>query len=278
MDGARPVSTQSGPSTRSAARCSSRQLSGSLTSGGTPSSTAAVQLPPKVRQKSSPIRAMASRCRRRTWLSRVRRVPRRVTVFGMILGAVPPWISPKVSTTGSVGLLFRLTRVWSCISSPALRTTGSTHSSGWAPWPPFPVTSRRMLSQLALAIPSRMEMVPRGRSGAQWKPTTASGVPSRNRPWLSMAAAPSKVSSPHWKISSTSPHSSSRRRASSLAQPSRAAAWTSWPQAWHTPGVWEAKGSPVFSRMGRASMSSRRASSFPGCPPRMRTASPVGKP
>ena len=42
------------------------------------------------------------------------------------------------------------------------------------------------------------------------------------------------------------------------AAPSSMAAWVSWPQACITPGVCDAKGRPVSSRIGRASMSARR--------------------
>ena len=49
----------------------------------------------------------------------------------------------------------------------------------------------------------------------------------------------------------------------------------SWPQACMTPGTWDWRRFPAHSCTGRASMSARMATRFPGPFPRMRATSPV---
>ena len=86
--------------------------------------------------------------------------------------------------------------------------------------------------------------------------TGASGTTSSS-PSSSMYRAPWKPSSPGCTMNTTWPASSSRRSASSRAAPTSIATWVSCPQACMTPGTSEAKGSPVSSCTGRASMSPR---------------------
>ena len=50
----------------------------------------------------------------------------------------------------------------------------------------------------------------------------------------------------------------------------------SWPQACMTPSFWLAKGRPVSSLTGRASMSARMATHLPGLAPLMMATAPVG--
>ena len=70
-----------------------------------------------------------------------------------------------------------------------------------------------------------------------------------------------------WNTRRTSPESSSFTSLRILAVPSSMAMWLSWPQACILPSLWEAKGRPVSSLTGRASISARSATVLPGLPP-----------
>jgi hypothetical protein len=80
--------------------------------------------------------------------------------------------------------------------------------------------------------------------------------------------APGPSSSACWKMKRFSPVCSSRRRCCSLKAASIIAVCPSWPHACMTPGFLDAKGRPVSSSMGSASMSARSASVLPGRPVR----------
>ena len=92
-------------------------------------------------------------------------------------------------------------------------------------------------------------------------------------------APPGGTSSACWKTKRTSPASSSRRPASSCAAPSNMAVRPSCPHACMTPGRVEAYGRSFSSRIGSASMSARRTTTFPGRDPcsRATTAVPAGR-
>ncbi len=78
-----------------------------------------------------------------------------------------------------------------------------------------------------------------------------------------MVAAPVTSSSAGWNTATTVPDHAARVAASSAAAPSRQVTWTSWPQAWATPSIRLAYGSPVVSCTGRASMSARNSTVGP---------------
>ncbi len=110
-------------------------------------------------------------------------------------------------------------------------------------------------------------------SGTLWKPSAMS-KPSA-APSAIMAAAPDSVSSAGWNTSTTRPASSGAASRNTSATPSRVAVWMSWPQACILPSASLAKGRPVRSWMGSASMSARMASVGPDLPPSMVPSTPV---
>ena len=103
-------------------------------------------------------------------------------------------------------------------------------------------------------------MVPVGKSGATCWANMASTWGSSRAPSAIIFFAPQSAasSSAGWNTSLTLPAKLSRMSMRTWAAPSSMAAWVSWPQACITPGVCDAKGRPVSSLMGRASMSARR--------------------
>ena len=90
-----------------------------------------------------------------------------------------------------------------------------------------------------------------------------------------IAAAPSSSSSAGWNTSATRPARNGASSWRTAAAPSRVAVWMSCPQACILPGTVEAKGRPVSSPIGSASMSARMASVGPGRPPSMVPTIPV---
>ena len=82
-----------------------------------------------------------------------------------------------------------------------------------------------------------------------------------------MSRAPCGPSSPGWNMSRTRPASSSRRSTRRRAAPRSIATCVSCPQACITPGISDAKSSPVSSVSGSASMSPRRRIVGPGRAP-----------
>ena len=78
-----------------------------------------------------------------------------------------------------------------------------------------------------------------------------------------MRSAPPVPSSAGWKNIFTIPVSSDSISLSRIAAPSAAAVWMSCPQACITPLFLEAKGSPVSSVSGSASVSARSATVLP---------------
>ncbi len=103
-------------------------------------------------------------------------------------------------------------------------------------------------------------------------PSTGGSV--RSRPSSIILRAPA-ISSLGWKTSRTVPEKQSFREERIFAAVSRIAMWASWPQACIIPRFREAKGSPVCSSRGRASMSARRRRVFPPPVPRIRAVTPV---
>ena len=89
-------------------------------------------------------------------------------------------------------------------------------------------------------------------------------------------APPGKTSSPGWKISLIVPSNWSLIWFKIAAAPSTELVCTSCPQACITPTFLEAKSSPVFSVIGRASISPRMAKTFlDGLTPSMCATIPV---
>ena len=91
-----------------------------------------------------------------------------------------------------------------------------------------------------------------------------------------MSRAPSNVSSAGWNMKRTVPFSDASSCLSSLAALSSMAAWKSCPQACALSPVGQAKGSPLISGMGSASMSARSSSTGLPLPTSARTPCPHG--
>ena len=145
---------------------------------------------------------------------------------------------------------------------------GSTPSCGMEPWEPFPWMVRKKPSDEEEAAPAgRMPMDPAGSLGITCAPKMAS-TPLRTPLLMIGRAPPGDFSSPGWKMKYTVPGNSFCMEARTLAGPSSMAVCMSCPQAWLTPGVLLAKENPVSSCTGRASMSARKPTVFPGFPPR----------
>ena len=85
-------------------------------------------------------------------------------------------------------------------------------------------------------------------------------------PFAIMSLAPSKVSSAGWNMSLTVPCRLASFSLSIFAAVSSMAAWKSWPQVCASVPVGQAKGSPLSSGMGSASMSARSRMTLPPCP------------
>ena len=85
-----------------------------------------------------------------------------------------------------------------------------------------------------------------------------------------MVREPYPNSSPGWNMSFTVPGSSASMSFRIWAAPRSMAAWASCPHMWLN-SPWGAKGNPLFSLMGRASMSARRSRQGPPCPIRPTT-------
>ena len=98
--------------------------------------------------------------------------------------------------------------------------------------------------------------------GIIWAPMAASTWGFSKMPAATMDLAPASTSSPGWNMNLTVPFSSFSRSFSIWAAPSSMAVCISWPQVW-AQLRWEAKGRPLFSSMGRASISARSRNTFP---------------
>ena len=141
---------------------------------------------------------------------------------------------------------------------------GSMLFWGEAPWPPFPSMWRAKRSKDAVLAPRVQLSQPTGRWVATWRARAAS-TPS-STPSSTMVRAPEAVSSAAWNIRTTWPSRASSRSFSSRAAPRSMAVCRSWPQAWAAPFS-AAKGRPLSSAMGRASMSARRRRVRPSARP-----------
>ena len=125
-------------------------------------------------------------------------------------------------------------------------------------WLDFPVTVTDTSQDRLISSFFREAITPAGRSGHRCIPKTHRTWWASKTPLWHRSLAPPVVSSAGWK----------RRRtlwgravcsASHWARSRTMAMWASWPQACIFPGWREAKGRPVFSWMGRASASLRKA-------------------
>lgn len=107
-----------------------------------------------------------------------------------------------------------------------------------------------------------------------WSPIKASTLGFSITPSSIIASAPAAVSSEGWKISLTAPFSALRWSVRILAAPRSIEVWASCPQACMRPLTVEAKGRPVSSWTGRASISALIPSTLPGRSPRITAATP----
>ena len=162
--------------------------------------------------------------------------------------------------------------VWSAPIKAAAPTIGSAASCGRAPCAPLPTSSISKVSAAAASGPSCATTSPTANRRSTCAPKIAA-TPSR-APDSSTAFAPRPVSSAGWSKINTSP--AAGRAASRCAAPTAQVAWTSCPQACITPGCSDAKGRPVLSEMGSASMSPRTATGArEPSRPRIRATTPV---
>ena len=116
--------------------------------------------------------------------------------------------------------------------------------------------------------------MPAGRVALSWKAMAWLGLGKRvNRPSSSIALAPWLVSSPGWATMTRVPDHEVRIATSRRAVPTQAVIWVSWPQACMipvsrpsrvVPRTRLAKGRPVRSSTGSASMSARSSNTGPG--------------
>lgn len=203
------------------------------------------------------------RCRRCRLSSEVARsVPKRRTSSGMMFGAEPPSMRPNVMTAGSALSVSRAARFWMPSRIRQARGSGSTVFHGCDPWPPRPRTVIFTSSIDEKAHPLRVATSPRAKSTGMrcTALAAATGGLSRTPAWI-MASLPqispgSVPSSSAWNMSFTHPGSSLSRSFRMRAAPNSMAVWPSWPQACMLP-LSAAKGRPVCSAMGKASMSAR---------------------
>ena len=194
--------------------------------------------------------------------STVRRVPSMRTSSGTMFAAVPPFIAPNVMTAWSFGSSSRAMRFCAPWKMWHAMLNGSTSWLGREPWPPLPCTTMSMSSMEEKPVPGRVATSPRWKSnGMRWMAAAASTCGSSSTPALIMASLPqissgAVPSSSGWNMSFTQPSSSASCALRMRAAPSSMAVCASWPHACMKP-FWEAKGSPVSSRRGSASMSAR---------------------
>ncbi len=165
---------------------------------------------------------------------------------------------------------------------------GSTPAQGNAPWVCRPFTTRLKVSPAAMR-PFGLKEIEPASSGVTptCRPNIASTFGLSRTPSLTITSAPpgspGTPSSAGWKTIFTVPARSAFIPASTSAAPRSIAMWKSWPQACMTPTSrplysprsFEAKGSPVSSVTGSASMSDRSATTGPGLPPTRSPTTPV---
>src|SRR5918995_1896898 len=183
----------------------------------------------------------------------VRTVPPSRAVSGMMLKAVPAPISPTVSTAGSTGSTSLETTVCSAVTIWAAMAIASAVRCGIAPCPPAPLTVISKASAAAMMGPAFVATFPNGSPGHRCSANmddTSSATPSST-----MILPPPPPSSAGWKKNLTLPLNLSRIPERAWAAPTSMLVCPSWPQACILPSVCEAKGSPVSSWIGNASMS-----------------------
>src|SRR5918998_6454555 len=202
--------------------------------------------------------------RRRSSL-KVRTVPPRRAVSGMMLKAVPAPISPTVRTAGPTGSTSLETTVCKAVTIWAAIAMASAERCGIAPWPPVPLTVISKASAAAIMGPAFVAAFPNGSPGhrcsAKIEPTSSAA------PSSTMTLPPPSPSSAGWKKNLTVPFSLSRIPERACAAPTSMLVCPSWPQACILPSVPEANGSPVSSWIGNASMSALRPTVGPSPSP-----------
>ena len=179
--------------------------------------------------------------------------------------AVPAPISPTVNTAGSTGSTSLETMVWSAVTTCAAMEMASEPRWGIAPCEPVVFTSISKASAAAMMGPAFVATFPKGSPGQRCNAKmeeTSSATPSST-----MTLPPPPPSSAGWKMNFTVPPSRSLIPDSAWAAPTSMLVCPSWPQACILPSVSEAKGRPVSSRIGSASMSARSATVGPSPSP-----------
>ena len=131
--------------------------------------------------------------------------------------------------------------------------------SAFAIWDALPRNVTSVSCEPARRGPGFEASVPFGRSGQRWKPKILSAWTFLKIPDSQTIRAPPVVSSAGWKTRSTERGSSSAQVTRWCASPRSIAMCPSCPQACILCGCVEAKGTPVVSVTGKASISERRA-------------------
>ena len=186
-----------------------------------------------------------------------------VAASGMMLVAVPALNMPIVTTADSVGSISRLTNCWRLMhrlgggddrvdaqmrerrrGTRGRRTSRRTCQS-------------RRAARPAWSRPCRLSG-PASRAGRK-SPAPSGRAGRRARPPRTSRSAPPPPSSAGCQISFTQTGSSPAIDFKTPATPSSVAVCPSCPQACIRPGACSRKAVPVFSRIGSASMSARRA-------------------
>src|SRR5918998_4971315 len=209
--------------------------------------------------------SMRSGILRRRSAFRVRTVPPRRAVSGMMLKAVPAPISPTVRTAGPTGSTSLETTVCKAVTIWAAIAMASAERCGIAPWPPVPLRVISKGPADAIMGPAFVAAFPNGSPGhrcsAKIEPTSSAA------PSSTMTLPPPSPSSAGWKKNLTVPFSLSRIPERACAAPTSMLVCPSWPQACILPSVCEANGSPVSSWIGNASMSALRPTVGPSPSP-----------
>ncbi len=149
---------------------------------------------------------------------------------------------------------------------------GSDDSCGLAPCAPAPVSSMSNESAAAASGPASATTWPTSKRRSTCPPNIAAAPSSA--PDSIITCAPAPVSSAGCNTTITSPSAGSAARR--CAAPTAHVACTSWPHACITPALREAKGRPVSSWIGSASMSPRTATGgAEALRPRMRAITPT---
>ena len=190
------VSTFSSPRSRAAASMTMSAIPGSLTVAALVRSYFTVAETPHAAAVPATTRRIFSGSARPVSGVKERAVPASVTLEGMTLKAVPPWIDPIVTTAESRGEISRETTDCSDSTMRAAARIGSAASCGIAPWPPRPSTSIENWSTAAMRAPRLIPIFPTGIGLQRCRPSAAatpSSAPSRTQD-----SAPPAPSSAGW--------------------------------------------------------------------------------